>query len=259
MSTYVRDVLRDNGLTLPAPVTGLVVDHILRVPARDPGIALPPGPRLLHISSCLPRKGVDLLLHAYDRLPEPPPLIIKSYPNPHNVLLRELHQRGYVRTATPAPGVAVHRRGPRWIHVIEAPLPLAAMRWLYEQCHLLVAPGRGEGFGLPLAEAMILGLPVVTTDRGGQRDFCTPETAWLVPGKYEPAQSHFHLPGSQWYAPDPEALRDVLGRALTDHPENRAERTRNARRQVLARYSAQAVCDSIHNALEAMAASRYRG
>ncbi|MBK1693100.1 hypothetical protein CKO33_13215, partial [Ectothiorhodospira mobilis] len=66
MSTYVRDVLRDNGLSLPAPVTGLVVDHILRVPARDPGIALPPGPRLLHISSCLPRKGVDLLLHAYD-------------------------------------------------------------------------------------------------------------------------------------------------------------------------------------------------
>ncbi|MBK1693018.1 hypothetical protein CKO33_12720 [Ectothiorhodospira mobilis] len=130
------------------------------------------------------------------------------------------------------------------------------MRWLYEQCHLLVAPGRGEGFGLPQAEAMVLGLPVITTDRGGQRDFCTPATAWLVPGRHEPAQSHFHLPGSQWYAPDPEALLRVLDMALTDHPENRAERTRAARRLVCSRYSARAVCDTLHNALAGLGATR---
>ena len=60
---------------------------------------------------------------------------------------------------------------------------------LYHQCQAFVAPTRGEGFGLPMAEAMWLGLPVLTTAYGGQADFCTPETSWLIDFRWAPAQT----------------------------------------------------------------------
>ena len=39
---------------------------------------------------------------------------------------------------------------------------------------------RAEGFGLPLAESMLLGKPTVATDWSGNLEFMTPETACLV-------------------------------------------------------------------------------
>jgi len=51
---------------------------------------------------------------------------------------------------------------------------------LYKNCNALVAPSRGEGFGLPMAEAMLFKLPVITTNFGGQKDFCDNENSWLI-------------------------------------------------------------------------------
>ena len=50
---------------------------------------------------------------------------------------------------------------------------------LYRSCDVLVLPYRGEGFGLPIAEAMATGLPVIATARGGAQDFL--DEAWAYP------------------------------------------------------------------------------
>lgn len=50
---------------------------------------------------------------------------------------------------------------------------------LMAQSHLLVAPSHYEGFGYPVAEAMIRGLPVLTSDAGAYRDFVPSE--WRFP------------------------------------------------------------------------------
>ncbi len=48
-------------------------------------------------------------------------------------------------------------------------------------CDVYLSLHRGEGFGLGIAEAMSLGKPAIVTDYGGSTEFCTPETAFLVP------------------------------------------------------------------------------
>ena len=66
------------------------------------------------------------------------------------------------------------------------------LKALYLQSDLLIAPSRAEGFGLPIAEAMKLGIPVITTAWGGQMDFCNHQNSWLIDFKL----SHSSCPSS---------------------------------------------------------------
>jgi len=84
------------------------------------------------------------------------------------------------------------------------------LKSLYSQCHALVAPSRAEGFGLPMAEAMLSGLAVITTGWSGQTDFCTPETAWLIDYTYARAKTHFALSSSVWAEPNEDHLADLM-------------------------------------------------
>ena len=74
----------------------------------------------------------------------------------------------------------------------------------------LVAPSFGEGFGLPIAEAMLLGIPVITTSWGGQLDFCNTKNSWLIDFKFCYAKNHFNLISSIWAEPDNKHLSKIL-------------------------------------------------
>jgi glycosyltransferase involved in cell wall biosynthesis len=59
---------------------------------------------------------------------------------------------------------------------------------IYSSASVFVSAAWSEGFGLPGLEAMACGVPVVTTDSGGVRDYALPdETAVIVPPKNVPA------------------------------------------------------------------------
>lgn len=207
MSRWVTRTLRDNGVTTPLATVGLGADHILR--AEIDFDALPPMPqvtpdrlKLLHVSSCFPRKGVDVLLKAYGQAfsaEQAVVLIIKTFPNPHHNIQQQLAAWRIEFPNAPA------------VELIEQDMPDSALRALYTLADVLVAPSRGEGFGLPLAEAMLHRLPVIVTGQGGQTDFCTEDTAWLIDYRYERARTHLQAAASVWFEPNAEHLASILG------------------------------------------------
>ncbi|MCF8104319.1 MAG: glycosyltransferase [Desulfohalobiaceae bacterium] len=222
MSGYVLKTMQDNGVGLPMQVVGLGVDHIHRVRPDPCRLALGRGFRFLHVSSCFPRKGLDVLLQAYGRaftVRDEVVLVVKTFPNPHN------DARAQIETFSQDP------EAPEVI-LIDEDISQARLLDLYRRSHCLVAPSRGEGFGLPMAEAMDLGLPVITTAYGGQADFCTPENAWLIKYTFQKARSHLSGFGSVWAEPDAGHLAGLLKEVYqADHVELRA-RTESAQQLV---------------------------
>ena len=201
LSTHVQKVMVDQGVHVPMTTSGCGVDHWERVVAdrsrRHAGRSF----RFLHVSSCFPRKGADVLLRSYGEAftsADDVTLIIKTFTNPHN----EIH--AWLADA--------RRDNPAYpdVLILEEDMSDAELKGLLEQCHALVAPSRAEGFGMPLAEAMLSGLPVITTGWSGQLDFCTPETAWLIEFTFTPAQTHFGLFGSVWAEPDQAHLASLM-------------------------------------------------
>jgi glycosyltransferase involved in cell wall biosynthesis len=124
----------------------------------DPG--RPTGEYILFLGTLEPRKNIDGLLAAYAdlcaRRPDTPPLKLAG---------------GSVRGAE------------TWREAIGRPPLLGRVTYhgyvadadrqrLYEGARLFVLPSFNEGFGLPVVEAMSLGVPVVASNRGALPEVC---------------------------------------------------------------------------------------
>ena len=64
--------------------------------------------------------------------------------------------------------------------IMKKPLPYSLLPALYRSVHAVVLPSRGEGWGLPLLEAMSAGLPTVGTNWSGNTQFMTNSTSILL-------------------------------------------------------------------------------
>lgn len=120
-------------------------------PARQ---SLPETGPILFVGTLEPRKNVAGLLDGYERLlaahPEAPELLLAGRATPHA-------SPWLARLSTPPLAGRVRHLG----YVDDA-----ERRRLYERARLLVLPSFNEGFGLPILEAMTMGVPVVASGRG---------------------------------------------------------------------------------------------
>lgn len=202
MSDFVTDSLIQSGVRIPVKTMGLGVELIDGFDSIAPyRLKTKKGIKFLHISSAFPRKGVDLLLKAYYETftgADDVCLVIKTFPNPHNTVERQL---AALRSQYP--------EGPE-VELINKDLLPKQLYGLYKVADCYVTAARGEGFGLPVAEAMLARVPVIVSPNTGMADFCNDSTAFLVDYKMEKANTHLTTAGSQWALPNTETLGRLL-------------------------------------------------
>lgn len=211
-STYVRQVYEHSGV--PAEKLVLLPHGVDRRRFRPDGPALDlptaKAVRLLFVGGTILRKGVDVLLDSYQkafRASDDVTLVIKGSQSDGAYRGSSIHaELDRIRATDPTAPEIVY---------LDADLPHDDLAALYRSCDALVHPYRGEGFGLPVAEAMATGLPVVVTEGGATRDFCAADRALLIPSTTVPLTDRGNLPppcppGYTLEEPDGEALVELL-------------------------------------------------
>ena len=208
-----KRALINSGCSLQVFVLPQGIDHLVNFdsnPISISDVGFDKKVRFLHVSSVFDRKGPDILLKGYLEAftsSDNVELYIKTFPNPHNKIKAQLSK------------LIGDRKDAPMITIDECSLDSDQMRELYCSSHAMVLPTRGEGFNLPAAEAMALGLPVIVTGGSAQADFCTEQTATLIGYAYSPSRSHLHASDACWLEPDvsdlANKLRDFRNRLIT--------------------------------------------
>jgi hypothetical protein len=120
-------------------------------------------------------------------------------------------------------------------------------------CDCYVSLHRAEGLGLTMAEAMMLGKPVIATAYSGNLHFMTPEDSYLVdytrcrvPPGCEPYETR-----SSWADPDLDQAARYM-REVFEHPNEAARTGQRARANVIARHGIATSARAITQRLEAI-------
>jgi len=97
----------------------------------------------------------------------------------------------------------------------------------YNQGTVFVSPTRAESFNIPCLEAMACGLPVLTTNFGGQTDFVNEENGWLIGGEMTEVKWDLMYEGISWLIPYYQDLRKML-RWIFEHTEGVNKKSQKA-------------------------------
>jgi len=224
-SDHVRRMYLDAGVD-PARVVTIPNGADLDVFTPDgPRRELPEagnGTRFLFVGGLIGRKGADLLFSAW----------CEAFAGRDDVtlVLKDFGADGIYRAADRGPirGHATSGTLPR-IVLIDDDLATPDLAALYRACDVLVHPYRGEGFAMPVLEAMACGLPAIVTAGGPTDEFLPVEASWRIESRRvhfpEDRIDQLATHGRPWLLePDRAHLVTLLRQADATDPAERRER-----------------------------------
>ncbi len=204
--------------------------------------------KFLFVGGLIWRKGLDVLLQAYQRAfskADDVTLVIKEIGKSN--FYQGMGSDSLIREIQNDP------RAPEVIHITEM-LTEEQMAGLFTGCDCLVHSYRGEGFALPVLEAMACGLPVAVTEGGATDDFCSRDTSFLIPAEHK---GFFHnkikfAGGPGWVLePDPAALAEIMLH-IRRMPWEAAANAQRALDQARTQYSWDAVAKQLFERIDSL-------
>ena len=123
--------------------TNADVSGLVDIPSKTPYI--------LCVAHSYPHKNVHLLVQAFAMLSEE---------LPHHLILVGKARRGEARVQQSLESVSDQQR----VHRVNS-ISYAQLKTIYQGADLFVLPSEYEGFGLPVLEALLAGIPAITTRR----------------------------------------------------------------------------------------------
>ncbi len=167
--------------------------------------------RFLFVGKWEERKGIDILLYAYSnafRADEPVELVLHSSTMGQNLnsIVSELDKV-----------IAPRVRSSTSFNSDE-------MVNLYNSCDAFVSATRGEGWGLPIIEAMACAKPVIVTDYSAHLEFANSQNAYLIEVEKmidvdDPVFFDPNCDFGQWAEPSADHLTHLLRHVYENAPE----------------------------------------
>ena len=207
--------------------------------------------RFLFVGGTIPRKGIKLLLETYRRF----------FKRADDVCLviKDMGRKGVYQGSTAHDEIQSFIEDPEApeIEYIDSHLRHEQVAGLYRAADVLVHPYHGEGFGMPMAEAMACGIPVIATGLGAAMDFCNQDNAYLIPATRHDMPNKMvgdlEACGFPWIAnPDPDALGHLMRDAVLS-PSIRQAKGRAARETIEQEFTWDNAVDCVLERLRALA------
>ncbi len=216
-SEFNRQGLLNSGVTKPVYVMPLGVDPqrfhpaITRVPNRSGDFVY------LANLEWGERKYPELLLGTFNR--------VFAHDEPA-VLVCRINNRD--PTADVAGGIrslGLTDTGGRIHLIVNRELPHYQLAALYRSADCFVTTARGEGWGLPLIEAMACGVPAIATAWGAHSEFLDAADTYLlrVRGTIPAVSRCPYYEGYSWSDPDGDHLAELLRHVYDNRDEARAK------------------------------------
>lgn len=194
----------------------------------NPEVFTPDGPSakpegcrgfvFLFVGGAIARKGADILWSAYARA--------FSSRDDVTLVIKDIGSATFYAGMSVLDSVRAAARQPSAPHFIALTEELddSQLAALYRGCDAFVLPYRGEGFGMPLAEALACGKPVIATELGPAPEFCPPEASHFIPARvveFENTQSPFGpaTGPNTWFEPSVMELARIMRYAFEHREE----------------------------------------
>jgi hypothetical protein len=228
-STFNQQTFIDSGLKVPVHVMPLGVNPDFYNPKIR---AYRPSQRytFLSVFEWGERKAPEILLRAY-----------------HNAFTKQDDVLLLLKVINTDPGLNIQQEinalnlpvdGPPVAILYNQELPTHQMGSLYRSVDCFVTATRGEGWGMPIIEAMACGIPTIATGWSAHTDFLTDEVGYrLQLKKMIPAVAKCpYYEGFRWPEPDEEHLTHLLRHVYENQNEAAAKGVR-ASEEILAHWT----------------------